>query len=302
MRDEIATLRARLADRGRGAVEWGDFRRLSPISREWGFDRGNPIYDRDYIESFLASTSSDVRGVVLEVQSDDCTRRFGGPRVLRADVVDLQRLEPPGDVNRRSPIRTPPAQRCVHCIILTQTLHVIDDMPAVLKECLRILKPGGVLSSPHFPRHEPHLPRVRGARRLLASHAGRGCSLVEFFFGIGAVEAVPYGNVQTNIAFLQGLATTELTKEEFDRYDPYYPVLTGVRARKANRDRPRRRSRRPARWSCSIIAFPRKWTCTRWRSRPLISGHTWSGWRPIAMSCPLTPCFRHHPTISLKQR
>ena len=195
-----------------------------------------------YIESFLASTSSDVRGVVLEVQSDDCTRRFGGPRVLRADVVDLN------DSNRQATsiadLRYAPhlPNDVYDCIILTQTLHVIDDMPAVLKECLRILKPGGVLSE-YFPatsRTCLEYGELGDFWRVTPAGAAR---LVESVFGIGAVEAVPYGNVQTNIAFLQGLATTELTKEEFDRYDPYYPVLTGVRARKANRDRPRRRSR-----------------------------------------------------------
>ena len=38
-----------------GSVRFGDLRRLSPISRHFGFDRGTPI-DRYYIEGFLAET------------------------------------------------------------------------------------------------------------------------------------------------------------------------------------------------------------------------------------------------------
>src|SRR5689334_3710614 len=41
-----------------GEVRLGDLRRLTPISRNWGFDRGQPV-DRYYIENFLAVQSSD---------------------------------------------------------------------------------------------------------------------------------------------------------------------------------------------------------------------------------------------------
>jgi len=44
-----------------------------------------------------------------------------------------------------------------------------------------------------------------------------------------------FGNVLTNTAFLHGLGAAELANEEFDRHDPYFPVLTGVRAKKSTR-------------------------------------------------------------------
>src|SRR5262245_54268962 len=49
-----------------GALRFGDLRRLSPVSRTFGFDRGLPI-DRYYIESFLAEHALDIRGRTLEV-------------------------------------------------------------------------------------------------------------------------------------------------------------------------------------------------------------------------------------------
>src|ERR687894_427089 len=63
----------------RGRLDLGDLRRLTPISREYGYDRGTPI-DRFYIENFLEEHSSSIRGRVLEISENTYTRRFGGAR------------------------------------------------------------------------------------------------------------------------------------------------------------------------------------------------------------------------------
>lgn len=230
VRAEAAHHHAYLAHHGRQAVEWGDLRRADPVSREWGYDRGVPI-DRRYIEDFLAAHSSDISGSVLEVQEDDFTRRFGGPRVVRGEVIDLD------DSNARATLiadlrsATDIADAEFDCIILTQTLHVIDDMPAALAECHRILKPGGVL-----------LATLPAASRVCLEYGEDGDlwrltpagarALVQRSFGPTNVETTPYGSVLTNVAFLHGLACDELTDEEFEAADPYHPLLVGVRARK----------------------------------------------------------------------
>ena len=41
------------------------------------------------------------------------------------------------------------------------------------------------------------------------------------------------GNILTNTAFLHGLAAEELSDEEFGATDPYFPAVTGIRARKS---------------------------------------------------------------------
>src|SRR6185503_10982321 len=56
-----------------GQISFGNLRRLTPISRVFGFDRGTPV-DRYYIENFLADNASDIRGRVLEVGDDSYTR------------------------------------------------------------------------------------------------------------------------------------------------------------------------------------------------------------------------------------
>ena len=54
--------------------------------------------------------------------------------------------------------------------------------------------------------------------------------LLEETFGKENVSVEAHGNVLTAIAFLHGLATKELKKEEFDYHDPDYEVTIAVRA------------------------------------------------------------------------
>jgi hypothetical protein len=50
-------------------VDFGDLRRVRPISRAFALDRGLPV-DRHYIEHFLAAHAADIRGRVLEIGDD----------------------------------------------------------------------------------------------------------------------------------------------------------------------------------------------------------------------------------------
>jgi hypothetical protein len=47
-----------------------------------------------------------------------------------------------------------------------------------------------------------------------------------------SVEVEVHGNVLVAVSFLEGLASSELSREELDAYDPAYPVLITVRAMK----------------------------------------------------------------------
>jgi hypothetical protein len=51
-------------------------------------------------------------------------------------------------------------------------------------------------------------------------------------FGDDAILIEQYGNVLSATAFLHGLAVEELTREDLDPFDPAYPVILGLRARK----------------------------------------------------------------------
>ena len=233
LRAERAHHGAYLKHHGRDAVDWGDLRRTDPVSRNWGYDRGVPI-DRRYIDEFLAAHSSDVQGVVLEVQEDDFTLAFGGPRVTAHDILDIDPSNERATV--LADLRAAPQlpSQAFDCIILTQTVHVIDDMAAALRECYRLLKPGGVV-----------LATLPSASRVCLEYGEHGDlwrmtpagarALFQSAFAPSDASYDAFGNVLTNAAFLHGLGCAELTDAEFEARDPYFPLLTGVRAKKTDR-------------------------------------------------------------------
>ena len=214
-----------------GHVRFGHLRRLEPISREFGFDRGLPV-DRHYIESFLARHAGDVRGRVLEVGDDAYTRRFGGGRVTTRDVFHVEKRQPGasfcGDLADAPDLPS----GAFDCVILTQTLHLIYDLRAALATLYRILRPGGVL-----------LLTVPGISQLSTDQwadywcwsftkRSLGRLLGEAFPG-GTFEVEAHGSVLAAVAFLHGLAREELTEAELAHRDPAYELLVTARAVKA---------------------------------------------------------------------
>jgi hypothetical protein len=61
-------------------IDFVDLRRLTPLTRSFGYDRGQPI-DRYYIEKFLGRQARDIAGHVVEIGDDRYTRQFGGSKV-----------------------------------------------------------------------------------------------------------------------------------------------------------------------------------------------------------------------------
>ena len=139
-----------------GRVTFGDLRRTRPIDPYFGWQRGQPI-DRYYIERFLASHGSDVRGRVLEVGDATYTRRFGEDRVTRSDVLHVDPDAPQATiVADLADAAHIPADN-FDCIILTQTLHLIFDVRAAVATftgfCTRRRRAGD------RARHQPGRPR-----------------------------------------------------------------------------------------------------------------------------------------------
>lgn len=209
-------------------------RRVTPISRDFGWDRGLPI-DRYYIEKFLQKQSQDIRGRVLEIQNNNYTHKFGGAQVAQSDVLDIDEKNPQASIIADLTSAEQIPSDTFDCIVCTQTLLLIYDLRAAIRTLYRILKPNGVLlvtipgGSHKICRDE--MQRVGDYWRFTSLSAQR---LFEEAFQSGNVEVGTFGNVLTAIAFLHGLATRELRRDELEYHDPDYEVTITVRAVKSS--------------------------------------------------------------------
>lgn len=219
-----------VAGPGVGEFRFGHLRRLSPVSRRFGYDRGSPV-DRYYIERFLRERAADIRGRVLEIGDDSYTRRYGGDRVTVRDVLHVREGHPGatlvGDLSDAPGI--PSAS--FDCVILTQTMQLIYRVEAAIETLYRILKPGGVLlaTAPGISQTDVDEWAATWCWSFTPRSMGR---LFRARFAPEAVEVQAHGNVLAAVAFLQGLAAGELRRAELDHHDPQYPLLITVRARK----------------------------------------------------------------------
>jgi SAM-dependent methyltransferase len=214
-----------------GTVRFGSLRRLEPISRDWGMERGLPI-DRYYIDEFLTAEAGRMQGTVLEIGEKRYTL-LGGDRVQRFEILHVAEQHP--DVTKIGDLSDPTvfSPETFDCIVVTQTLQFIYDVRGAIESCHRFLKPGGTLlvtipGISQISRHD--MDRWGHYWAFTTKSAER---LFGDVFRGGQVEVVSYGNVLASIAFLHGLASRELKRHELDHHDPDYQLLIGVAATKA---------------------------------------------------------------------
>jgi SAM-dependent methyltransferase len=89
--------------------------------------------------------TADVQGDVLEIGDNIYTRRFGGQKVSRSDVLHVSPASSRATIIADLTCANHIASASFDCIILTQTLQLIYDVRAAVRTLYRILKPGGVL-------------------------------------------------------------------------------------------------------------------------------------------------------------
>jgi len=210
--------------RPRSRIDWGQFRTISPVSRQFGLDRGTPI-DRFYINHFMESVSHNIQGKVLEVAEDRYAMRYGRG-VRRLDILHVDEHAPQATVC--GDFRTGNGLEGLQfdCIIATQTLQFIDDPLAAVRTIHNVLSPGGcfigsfTLISPisiydadrwgEFWR-----PTSLACRRLLESA-----------FDAKGVHVVGFGNALAATAAIQGIAAEELERAELTHTDRQFEVVT----------------------------------------------------------------------------
>jgi len=178
--------------------------------------------------------AADIAGVVLEIDAPTYTRRFGGGRVTRSEVLHLEDERPGvtmlGDLTR--PDEFEPGQ--FDCVILTQTLQFVPDPAAAIRTAHKILRPGGIVLATF-----PGISKIsREDMDRWGCHFSFSSLSAEHLFGdvFGAdnlrVEAV--GNVLTATAFLYGLAAEDLAEADLAHRDRDYELLVRVRAVRAD--------------------------------------------------------------------
>jgi glycosyltransferase involved in cell wall biosynthesis/SAM-dependent methyltransferase len=212
-------------------VCFGSLKRVTPIGAAFGFERGRPV-DRFYIESFLDRHRGEIKGRVLEIGDDAYTRRFGGDRVERVDVLNVNDGKPGstiiGDLAQGEGF----PEHTFDCIIFTQTLQLIYDSRAALGALHRMLKPGGIIlaTMPGVSSIDRGEWREQWCWSFTVPSATR---LFREFFTTSNVSVESHGNVFAAISFLHGLCCEELSLDSLAYVDECYPVIIAVGARKA---------------------------------------------------------------------
>lgn len=213
-------------------VDFGNLRRLNPISPGFGYRRGKLPIDRYYIEKFLTHHTSDVRGCVLEIGDDFYTRKFGGDRVTKSDVLHVVEGNPRATIVDDLTSGKKIESDTFDCIIFTHTLQCIYDVRAALRTLYRILRPGGVLLTATFgicKISRWDMERWGDYWRFTTLSARR---LFEEVFRPENVQVQAHGNVLAATAILHGLAAEELKDYELDYHHPDYEVTITIRAMK----------------------------------------------------------------------
>ena len=233
MREMIHTAFTRMRAariRARGKINLGDLGTTVPISLDFGFDRGTPV-DRLYIMDFLDRQRHRISGRVLEVGDASYSRLFGADRVTHHDVLFIDDSNPEativGDLTDPSVL----PEDAFDCIILTQTLHLIFDVHQAARQLFKALRPGGALLLT-VPGITPLERGKWGAMWCWSFTTVSAFKLFEAVFGPDNVQVEAHGNVLAATAFIQGLSMEELDKDKLQEYDPAYPIIVTVVARK----------------------------------------------------------------------
>jgi SAM-dependent methyltransferase len=208
------------------------------MSRRFGLDRGQAI-DRYYIDDFLrrhavgpAGYERDgIRGRVLEIGEPRYARGFGDPAAIdQIDVLDISPLNSQATIVADLAEGRSVPSAAFDCVLCTQTLLLIYDVPAAVRTLHRILKPGGMLlaTMPGISQIcHPEMETLGDCWRFTTFSARR---LFEEVFDPSDITVEAYGNVLAAAAFLYGLTVEDLTREELDAHDPDYQVTIAVKA------------------------------------------------------------------------
>lgn len=208
-----------------GWIHFGELRKLAPARDYWGENRGNSI-DTYYIDKFLKANSKYIKGTVLEIGSNLYAYKYGRENVIRSNILKI------ADGNIGFAPET--SQNAYDCIILTQTLQFVYNLPQIIEILYRLLKPSGVILAT-MPGIRPDSNEKSSEKWYWNFTSSSASRLFGEQFTNENLEIACFGNSLSAMSLLHGLASEDLTQEELDYFDNRYEVLIAVRAAKPGR-------------------------------------------------------------------
>ena len=164
----------------------------------------------------------------MEIDDNFYTKKFGD-NILKSDVLDINKNN--AKANIKADLRNAPEinDHAYDCIILTQVLQFIDEYESAIKECRRILKPGGTLLTtlPSISRIDVRAGTKGDYWRFTAASAKY---IFEKYFSKAEVKS--WGNVLSGTGFWVGMAQEELSQKELGYNDSDFPVIISVKTTK----------------------------------------------------------------------
>ena len=185
-------------------IDFGALRSVTPVSREFGFDRGQPV-DRYYIERFLAKCADYIRGRALEV-GDDATRARSAAQTSPRATCCMSRT---ATQRRRSwpishmPNKCPPMPSTVSCShrrCISSTICLPQLGPSIAR-CILVAS-----SSPPF-RDQPDQQRSMEGVVIWSLTPLSTKRLFAEVFGDGNIAIGVHGNVLVRRLFLAGISS-----------------------------------------------------------------------------------------------
>ncbi len=220
-------------------VDLASLSNLGALTRNFGFDRGQPV-DRFFISQFLKANRDFINGDVLEVAE----RRYSSIMASNgaqkwilnysADTfsVDRKNMSVSGDLTKKESL----PENSFDCFICTQTLNCIYDLKEAVLTIKNLLRPGGValITLPSLTQLSGYdSERWGDFWRFTPASADR--LFRDVFNDDGdSVTVSAYGNLVAAITLLRGAAVEDMpSTDSLLTFDPEYPVVTCVKVKKA---------------------------------------------------------------------
>jgi SAM-dependent methyltransferase len=208
----------------KGAIDFGSLRRIAAICPDFGWSRGTPI-DRYYLNNFITTIRHEVRGDVMEVGGVNTNREtydfVNATSYLAVDLKMYRNVDIVADVNDANAF----LESCFDSIVAFNVLEHCEFPYKIVSNFLRWLRPGGKIFC-MVPSTQRYHPAPRDYWRPMPD------AMWSLFKEFDVDRFVVYGNALTAIASLMGTAFEELTQEDLDASNPYFPVAICLVARR----------------------------------------------------------------------